>query len=1014
MQQKLLGRASKVVLNLLLAFPLVCISGLQPAITNDATNPAPLSAGGNSCSPIITPDGRYVLFASSAENLILPANQSGLVLQTAPKLQLYRRDRLEGTTILVSANLTDRGGGNEDARPVDISTNGQYVLFESQANDLVPNDTNGVVDVFLRDMESARTLLVSQNTNGTVGAGKSWQSAMTSDGRFVAFASDAADLVPDDTNTICDVFVRDQQSGETSLVSVGAAYYRNWDSRSDAPRLTPDGRYVAFLSSAFNYLFYNVQSAGSIEVYVRDRALGVTHAVSTNLHGLGYGRTIAYSHALSDDGRYVAFEAHLAGDNRRGMLFWQELLTGTPMCFETNAPIAVTGYKYHKALDLSADGSRIAFLSQTGQVSHVYLWHAQTLSKDLLSTNTDGQAPSAGLSDWPTFDKTGRLLAYLSNAKSLVTNTVAEGFHLYLRDLDSGVTRLIDEGTAGSGAAKNFITAPSLSVGGRWVAFDCTDGDSPSADNNGFSDVFVRDTETAQTELISARDSRLPSTTPAASLPASVFSASSDGRYVALARPTDALTSGGSNDFRRVLVQDRSAGTLVPVALDTNGLTAVDGFSTDPYLSADGRWVLFASSAGSLTANDTNGVADVFVRDMHGQSVRLVSVNREGTGPGNRASWPAGLSADGRYALFLSRAGDIATMPVSSTTDVLYCRNLASGFTQVLTPEGHSSWAATPDLHYVAFGGRTGSLVIKDAWLGTIVYSNVTAAPGPVTHVGISPDGSRVAGLVSNQLWLIDRLVETNGLVNAWSVSNSAPSSVHTSLRFNADNRWLTFNSLGAFMSVDTNLAQDVYLFDFQNQSLKLVTQSVEGDASAGGASDSPTISPDGRFVVYRSFATNLVPSGLSLGSGIYLYDRQTDRNSSLSGSLSGPEPGNNCSFSPRFSGDGSTLLFVSSASDLVSGDFNQSGDLFVIKPFLGNPVQVFRGEIVFKPGSAKHPTLAWSAVSGRSYEVQYKSLLAVPGWLRLNEPVGISENVASVIDTTAGDEPRFYRILAY
>ncbi len=131
-----------------------------------------------------------------------------------------------------------------------ISTNGRFVLFESDATNLVANDTNNAQDIFVRDLVNGTTTLVSVNTNGWSGSGESRDPAMTPDGRYVAFISAANDLVPGDTNGIPDIFVRDLQSNTTTLVSVGATSTSSIfpTGSSEMPEITPDGRYIAFYS----------------------------------------------------------------------------------------------------------------------------------------------------------------------------------------------------------------------------------------------------------------------------------------------------------------------------------------------------------------------------------------------------------------------------------------------------------------------------------------------------------------------------------------------------------------------------------------------------------------------------------------------------------------------------------------------------------------------------------------------------------------------------------------------
>ena len=138
-------------------------------------------------------------------------------------MNVFLRDRTNATTTLVSVNLTGTNGGNGDSLPAGLSTDGRYVLFESSASDLVADDTNGVSDVFVRDMVTGTTMPVSVSTDGDLGNGASRSAVMTPDGRYVAFVSAANNLVPDDTNGIADVFLRDLQLGTTLLVSAGAS-----------------------------------------------------------------------------------------------------------------------------------------------------------------------------------------------------------------------------------------------------------------------------------------------------------------------------------------------------------------------------------------------------------------------------------------------------------------------------------------------------------------------------------------------------------------------------------------------------------------------------------------------------------------------------------------------------------------------------------------------------------------------------------------------------------------------
>jgi hypothetical protein len=127
----------------------------------------------------MSPDGRFILFASAANNLVPNTNRP---TQSPPKLNVFLRDRLNGSTTLISANVTGTGGGNGDSTPIAVSTNGQFVLYSSIASDLVANDNNNSADIFLRDVALGTNLLVSASTNGSPGSMRSWDAAMTPDG----------------------------------------------------------------------------------------------------------------------------------------------------------------------------------------------------------------------------------------------------------------------------------------------------------------------------------------------------------------------------------------------------------------------------------------------------------------------------------------------------------------------------------------------------------------------------------------------------------------------------------------------------------------------------------------------------------------------------------------------------------------------------------------------------------------------------------------------------------------
>jgi len=226
----------------------------------DASFSPPMSGSDDSFIFGISPDGRYVLFASSANNLAQQTNGLPYFQPRPLTINTFLRDRVLGTTTLISVDPANTTQGNLNSLPAGVSTNGQYVLFESAATNLVPGDSNQLTDIFVRDLARKTTTLVTITTNGAKANGSPSDSTMTPDGRYVAFSSTASNLVADDANSIADVFIRDLELGVTRLVSVGGkgastsllVPYGAAASASGSPAITPDGRFVSFMSTATN------------------------------------------------------------------------------------------------------------------------------------------------------------------------------------------------------------------------------------------------------------------------------------------------------------------------------------------------------------------------------------------------------------------------------------------------------------------------------------------------------------------------------------------------------------------------------------------------------------------------------------------------------------------------------------------------------------------------------------------------------------------------------------------
>jgi hypothetical protein len=1007
------------LLALLIWLPVPSFAGSLQSISATApTLGAPAGGSGDSYDPVISRDGRYVLFESMANNLTSGGNNSSQPFAFPARMNVFLRDRTNGTTTLVSVNLAGTGGGNGDSMPSAISTNGQYALFESSASNLVAGDTNNANDVFLRDLVNGTTTLISVATNGGGGNGISRTATMTPDGRFVAFVSAANNLVNNDANGIADIFVRDVQSNLTTVVSTGAMATNAAPSAclSDQPEITPDGRFVAFYSSATN-LVAGVRTAP--EIYVRDLIAGITTLASVSAPAaakaaMNTTNVISYNHALSADGQYVAYETSPKSSiptSYGGVILRYNMQTGVTDLITTNANGLTGDYDEVRNLDMTPDGRFIVFNARTNispGISNtcVLVWDGQSGTTALASGDLNNTVTTNSFCEWPAIDASGRYVAFLSAAGNMTTNALTGLYHLYVHDMQAGTTQMVDADTNGVGSNISPATSPRISEDGRFVAFEAPDGNLVPNDSNHDYDVFARDTQAGITELISVHDPVQASLSPNGPSGISAASLSANGRYVAFFSAADNLVPNDINGMRDVFVRDLLLGTNILVSVDTNGFANGDGPATEPSISANGRYVAFTSGAGNLVSGDTNRNDDVFVRDIQAGTTTLASVSVNGINSGNNRSFTPILSADGNSVLFRSRAGNLSSSPVSTTVDNLYWRNLTSGITYPITTTGVGPAAITPDGRFVAFGSST-NLYLWDSQSATLVYTN---AAGTVLIAAISPDGTRLAYIVANRLFGADVVAQTN-----WTISTQTQITTNrVGLQFSADGRFLAYSTTASQVPNDTNGKRDVYVYDFQARTNLLISQSFNTPFTPNGDSDSPVISADGRFVSYRSQASNIIPGDTNGLPDLFLYDRTTGDTTLLSVSRFGNAAANNWSINSFFSGDGQTLVLQSWASDLVTNDFNHYGDLYAFNLSPASSDIPFSISISFAGTTAQGPTLSWPVEPGKAYQAQFKNNLNDPTWQTLNSSVVIVGNQGYVNDPAPAVDGRFYRLVSF
>jgi Tol biopolymer transport system component len=389
-----------------------------------------------SFDPLVSEDGRYVTFIAYGE------------------FQFYRKDVRTGELMLVSANADGIAGNAPSGLPViyDMTSDGRHVAFGSSASNLVPGDTNGQSDVFVKDMQTGAVTLVSTDEQGRQGDSASTGASVSEDGRTVAFLSIARNFMPESagspgepTTVTPDIYVKDLETGRLVLASADAeghqgtgpvsAYY----GASSSPSLSADGQKVAFVSYATNLVPDDTN--GQPDVFLKDLRTGEVTLVSTD--GAGHqANGGSGTAAISATGRYVAFDG-----------FSSNLVPG-----------------------------------DNNGASDVFMKDLQTGEVTLVSSTLEGRAGS-GHSAFPAISGNGRYVSFHSSASDLVAGDANGTSDVFLKDLSTGEVRLVSE--AIGGGSGNFNSEGSDVTDEGDVAFASRASNLVPNDTNGLFDIFL-------------------------------------------------------------------------------------------------------------------------------------------------------------------------------------------------------------------------------------------------------------------------------------------------------------------------------------------------------------------------------------------------------------------------------------------------------------------------------------------------------------------------------------------
>jgi Tol biopolymer transport system component len=852
---------------------------------------------------------------------------------------------------------SDSAAGVSDS--ASVSADGRYVAFESKAPNLVAGQTGpqGAENVYLLDRNTNLATLVSHapgSSTATPASGMpSFNPVVSNDGRFVLYQTEAAEFAPGLmtdplTGTPPVVVLYDRQTGINTLVSHSSTSLTapavsdfGGSARSDPVAITADGRYVLFASDGINLVPGQVAGSGTA-LFLYDRTTGATQLVS-HLSGQDNApQPFSGQASIADDGT-VAWVSSSQGPTGQADAYLYSPTTHANQLVSAVAGSPAAGAGGVLGAVISADASTVAFVTSAGNLvagqssttaDNVYRYVRSSGTTTLVSgaggsATTGGNADSGGIHPNVTSggaagvslvaSRDGRFLAFTSDATNLVPGQTGPASNAFLFDAQSPGLTLLSAVTGSTTAAAGGV--PDLLAGFGFP------GDDPI---------------TGYGILGGPR----------------VLSISGDGSLVAYVSSAGNIVPGQSGPPGVNNVFLYSGGTRrSALATGVGGsATATPNYeSVLPVLSGDGSVLTFTSLAPDLSPGrfDGNGVADVFAYVPAAANASLVSraAFPDPEAPGN--SYSTSVSADGRYTVFTSNATNLVPNQVTVNTQqnvflfdkqtgVVTLVNHAPGTPNTTGDHGVTDFFPAAD-NFMRPPDYQQPVISADG--STIAFASFddNLVPGETRVVGGGDSGG------GELLYLYDVATGQITLVNHAPGQPATIQARYNSFQpaISADGNFVAYGFGDLPPNAPLGVA-GIALYDRRQDTITLITGLT--DTFLGMARD-PVISDDGRFVAYEDFNP-----GNSFALTVILYDRGTGTAKYVSHAAGSPTtPANGTATGAVISHDGSHVGFVSTATDLVSGQ-SSSGAPGLTNVFLYN---VATGTVSLVSGAAGAPTSA-------------------------------------------------------
>lgn len=892
-------------------------------------------ANGDSMDPHISYDGRYVVFDSSASNLATP--------DTNNQWDVLLKDMQTGSLLKVSSSEFGSEANSMSAYPF-ISGDGQYVIFSSGASNLVPGDTAGTADVFVKNIQSGQVIWLTHGSDSTAGNSLAG-SALSLDGHYAAFFSSYNNIVIGDNNNGADVFWGDVSSDTLLRVNTDSQNHETTPVQSARLSITGDGRYVVFDSSADSLVSHDTNYQE--DVFLKDRQTGEIYLISRGDSEANGG---SYNPFIAANGRYIVFHSYATNltpndRNQHADVFLKDMETGLITRLSTSLT-GTEGNDNSYQPSLSAEGRYAVFVSDASNlvsgdnnhVSDVFVKDTQTGAIAALSVSAQGVFGN-GASDWVSISGDGRYCVFQSTASNLTGQENYSGYDVFITPnplfslsdqviVTTSWDLTLKEGSADDSLETLAVVTLSLN---QPSAQDITisyhtqraevSGDHDATENQDYM-------ATQGSILFKAGEISHKITVPI--IPD--YSPEADEVFQLVIETPDrdkAILSGEGLVDITIEDDDAMPQSITKVSVAQNGesgdgdsgmpLNAISLFYPAATLSEDGHLVAFASTSSNLVKNQSSpqGVSEIFVKNLLTGEVILASSSEDGVAAKGGSEAPV-LSGDGTMVVFDSLGNNLIANDNNPNVDI-FIKYLDTGKVDRISVNP-AVGESNGDSYMPALSSDGSRVVFKS--ISSTLLDNHSARD-------------------SSALFLYDTASLKSITINADGVPandhegigyGEIPGSGSDHTAISSDGEWAAFVSWSDnLVSEDTNNTSDVFITHLDRGEIMRVSVSGQGEESHGDNSwGVPSLSADGEWITFTSFADNLVDNDRNQAADIFVKNRITGEIVRASTDANGKEGAFlRSSIASDISDDGRYVVFQTTAT-LVSGDKGSKNDIYI------------------------------------------------------------------------------------